>query len=235
MGERFDTFSPPGAGYGGEPDWEAAAATATDDDGGELDPREAAALLARTTRQAERGFETQPTFLFFGAAATVLVAYGAIWLSVRHQHPYTGPSGTALGVLYGTLAVWIVVNAVVLRRALGGRSSQQRRLDAIAFATIWICVYVFQGALRHAGASDGLTYGIWPATAPLLVVGAAAAGYQAARGRRDWTAFSVAVVVLAASAAFAGPGGVWGVIGVGLAALLVAGGVARVWRLRTAG
>ncbi|HZC74572.1 MAG TPA: hypothetical protein VE220_01260, partial [Gaiellaceae bacterium] len=67
---------------------------------------------------AERTFDARPTFLIVGAAITVLVAYGAVWFSVRDQHPYSGPSGTALAVLYGTLAAWAVLNFVVDGRAL---------------------------------------------------------------------------------------------------------------------
>ncbi|HET7571214.1 MAG TPA: hypothetical protein VFJ77_00940 [Gaiellaceae bacterium] len=232
MSERFDTFGPPPPGYGGEPDWDAEAGAP--DEPSELDPRDAAALLARTASRAERAFDLRPTFLFFAAAATVLVAYGAVWLSVRNQHPYSGPSGTALGVLYGVVAAWALLNVVVLRRALAGRSSPRRPLEALTFAAIWICVYVFQEALHHADPSHAIAYGVWAAAAPLLVVGAAAAGYEAARGRRTSAGLAVAVVVLAAIGSFAGPADVWGVIAVGFCGLLVLGGAAQLWQRRAA-
>jgi hypothetical protein len=227
MTERFDTFGIGGPGAG-EPDpWDAAAETATDDEGAALDPREAATLLEQTTRAAERQFDDQPALILFVAALTVLLAYGAVWLSVRHQHPYSGPTGAGLAVLYGVLAVWIVFVATVLRRRLSGRSSPRRQLEATVFASVWICVYIFQGALYHADHNHAIAYGVWPAVAPLLVVGAAAAGYQVARGRRFDAALAVAVVALAAIGAFAGPRGVWGVMGVGLCALCLLGGAAR--------
>lgn len=224
MSERFDTFSPPPP----EPDpWTTVAGTAKADEGGELDPRDAAALLERTTQEAERRFDEQPAFVFFVAALTVLLAYGAVWLSVRHQHPYSGPTGTALGVLYGVLAAWIVFVATVLRRRLSGRSSPRRQLEAAVFGSIWICVYIFQGALYHVDHNHAIAYGVWPAVAPLLVVGAGAAGYQAGRGKRISAALAVAAVALAAIGAFAGPADVWGVMGVGLCSLCLLGGLAR--------
>jgi hypothetical protein len=125
-----------------------------------------------------------------------------------------------------------VVVATVTSRAVSGvsgRSARQRRIVGIVFATIWIFVYVFEGALHHAGASDGIAYGIYPAIAPLLVVGAGAAGYSAAREQWGQSAFTLAAVVLAASAAYAGPRDVWGVVGVGLSALLLVGGAAGLW------
>jgi hypothetical protein len=156
-----------------------------------------------------------------------------LWLSVRHQHPYSGPTGTGLGVLYGVLAVWIVFLVSVTHRArsgVGGRSTQQRKLEGLVFGSIWICVYVFQGALHHANPAHAIAYGVYPAVAPLIVVGAAAAGYEAARQNRSRAAFAGAAVVLGAFAAFAGPADVWGVVGIGLAVLLLIGTAARVWR-----
>ena len=230
MSERFDTFSPPATA----PDpWEAATVTATADDGGELDPGVAAALLEQTRRQAEREFDLRPPILLLAAAVTVLVAYGAVWLSVRNQHPYSGPTGTALAVLYGALAVWIVLCATVLRRALSGRSSPQRRFEGITFAAIWICVYVFQAALYHTGHSHAVAYGVYPAVAPLIVVGAAAAGYETARNNRARAGFAAAAVVLGAVAAFAGPAGVWGVTGAGLCVLLLLGGAVQLSQRRS--
>jgi hypothetical protein len=226
MGERFDTFSPPRARQ------EAPADEATDDEGGELDPREAADLLEQTTRQAQRRFDRRPPLLTFAAAVTVLVAYGAVWLSVRDQHPYSGPSGTALAVLYGTLAAWIVLNVAVLGRALSGRSSRQRRAEGFVFAAIWICVYVFQGALHHADPSHAISYGVYPAAAPLIIVGSAAAAYEVAREKWVSATFATAAVVLGAFASFAGPAGVWGVIAVGFCGLLLLGAAAQLWQRR---
>lgn len=205
------------------------------DEGGVLDPRRAAALLEETRRRAERRFELRPAWLVLTAAPVVLVCYGAVWLSVRHQHPYRGPAGWALGVLYGTLAVWVVVNSVVLRRAtsgVGGRAARQRTLEGLAFATVWICVYVVQGALHHAGVSKEVVYGIWPAAAPLVVVGSAAAGYEAAREKPASAALAVAAVALGAGACFAGGAGVWGVIAVGFCSLLLVAAAGAFWQQR---
>jgi hypothetical protein len=202
------------------------------EDGGELDPREAAALLDQTTRRARRQLDLHPPFLMLVAAVVVVIAYGAIWLSVRNQHPYQGPSLAALGVLYGTIIAWGVFVAVVTRRAVSGvsgHSSQQRRGQAVAFAVAWIFVYVFQGALHHAGASHAIAYGIYPAAAPLIIVGSAAAAYEAAKENWEWSGFACGAVILAGLAAYTGPATVWAVVGVGLAVLLVARAASAIW------
>jgi hypothetical protein len=200
----------------------------------EFDPHEAAAVLEQTSRKAEREFDLRPPLLTLAAAAIVLIAYGAVWFGVRHQHPYTGPTGAALGELYGTLAVWVLLNVLVLGRALSGRSSRQRRLEGFTFAAIWICVYIFQGALYHTDHSHAIAYGIYPAVGPLLLVGAASAGYQLAREKFGEACFSVAAVAVGAIAPFAGPRGVWGITGICLSALCLAGAAAQLWRRRLA-
>lgn len=205
---------------------------AAPDNGGDLDPREAAALLDQATRRAKRELDLHPPLLMLAAAVVVLIAYGAIWLSVRGQDPYTGPSLGALGVLYGTLAAFGILVAVVTRRAVSGvsgRSSQRRRGEAIAFAVAWTSVYVFQGALHHAGAGKAIAYGIYPAAAPLIIVGSAAAAYESAKENWEWAGYACAAVALACGAAFTGPETVWAVMGVGLAALLVVRATSRIW------
>lgn len=202
---------------------------------GLFDPRQAAALLEQSRRKAIRGFDRRPTWIIPIAAVVVLVCYGVVWLSVHDQHPYVGPAGWALGVLYGTIVAWAVVNSVVLRRAtsgVGGRAARQRALEGFTFATVWICVYIVQGALVHAGVGKDVAYGIWPAAAPLVVVGSGAAGYGAAQGKQGAAGFAAAAVVLGACACFAGPTGVWGVIGIGLCGLLLAAWAAELWRRR---
>jgi hypothetical protein len=205
---------------------------AVPDDGRELDPREAAALLDQTTRRAQRQLDLHPPLLMLVAALVVLLAYGAVWLSVRNQHPYDGPTAAALAVLYGTVAAWAVFVAVVRRRAISGvsgRSERRRQGEGAAFGVAWVMVYVFQGALHHAGASHAIVYGIYPAAAPLIVVGSAAATHQAAHENWEWAGFAGAAVVLGSLAAYAGPATVWALVGLGLAVLLLARAVSQIW------
>ncbi len=198
----------------------------------EFESHEAAALLEQTTRSAERQFELRRPLLMVVGAAVVLLVYGVLWLSVRHQHPYTGPTGVALGVLYGTLAVWIAFVSVARWRAhhgVSGQSVRERKITGAAFAVIWVAVYVFQGALEHAGASDAIVYGIYPATAPFIIVGSGAAAYMAARQDTRSLACALGAIVLGVLAAFFGPAAVWGVMGIGSCALLLAYAASLAW------
>ena len=210
-------------------------ANATVDEGGGFDPRAAARLLEQTTRRAKRQFEFPSPLLSLIQAAALLAAYGAIWLSVRGQNPYSGPSGTALLELYafvGVAAVAVGLDGRRARAGVSGRSSQQGWMRAIPFMAAFLVVYVLMGALRFDGFSTAIVYGIIPAAGPLITVGAAAAGYAAARNDWQMLGFAIAVVAIGAGSAFAGPSGVWGVAGVGLCALLVCSAIAKVWLRR---
>jgi hypothetical protein len=103
--------------------------SATVNDGGKFDPRAAATLLEQTTKRAERQFEFPSPVLSLIQAAALLAAYGVVWLSVRDQHPYSGPTLGALAALYVFVAVAAVAAGSDLRRATTG---DQRALLAAA-------------------------------------------------------------------------------------------------------
>jgi hypothetical protein len=206
--------------------------TTTGEDGGGLDPREAARLLEQTRREAKRTFDMRSPRLSLLGAAVVLVALGAVWLSVRGQHPYTGPTVAGLAVMYGVLIGWIGVVVNANRRArtgLSGRSVRQQRAYGAAGVTALVAVSVFQGVLRHDGVSHEIVYGIYPVTAQLIVLGTLGAAVAAAR--EDWPALGVALAVMlvAAGSAFAGPVGVWLSDGVGCCVAVLGYGAAQAW------
>ena len=206
------------------------------DEGSELDPRTAATLLEQTKRRAQRQFEFPSPLLTLIQAGAVLAAYGAIWLSVRGQNPYSGPSYPALAALYAFVAVAVISATWEGRRASAGvirRSSRQQWSRAIPLVAAFLAVYVLMGALRYDGFSHAIVYGILPAAGPLIVVGAAMAGYAAAREEWHLLGVAVAAIAVGAGSAFAGPAGVWGVAGAGICAVLVCRAIAQVWLRRT--
>jgi hypothetical protein len=199
------------------------------DEDGELDPREAAELLARTKSRAQRQFDAWPPYLVFSGVAIFLFAYGAVWLSVRGQHPYVGPSGGALAIMYGVIVVWIVAVVTVLQRAnsgISGRSKRERGYRA-GYLIIIFAYSAYQGALYHAGASHAIVYGIFPASIQWLFAGTAFVTIGAIR--QEWPALTLggALIAIGVGAAFAGPVDGWLVSGIGLGAVLTGFGVMR--------
>jgi hypothetical protein len=209
--------------------------TETYEDQGGLDPREAARLLAQTQRQAQRDLEFRSPWLTLLAAAVVLVAFGAVWLSVRGQHPYKGPTAVALVVLYAVVLLRIGTVLYAHRRAkagVSGRSVTQNRAEGVALLAALVAVYVLMAAMAHDGASDGVVYGVYVVTATLIVLGTFGAARSAAR--EDWrgVGLSIAFLLVAAGSAFAGPRGVWLSDGVGCCVVLLGYGAAQAWQLR---
>jgi membrane protein YdbS with pleckstrin-like domain len=97
---------------------------ATADDGGDgLDPSEAARLLAETERDAKRQFNLSPSWIVVFGGVVILVAYGALWLSTRGQHPYSGPSLGVVALVYVAVIVAIAVSVKVYRRATVGAAA----------------------------------------------------------------------------------------------------------------
>jgi hypothetical protein len=204
--------------------------TAEDDQ--PLDPRDAAVLLEQTRKQAQRQFSLRPPVFTLLLAALALLAYGALWWSVRGQHPYQGPSGGVILAVYAGVLVIVIGSATIIRRAtrgVSGPSLHQQRAYGIAYATAYIAEAVFQGALKNDGFNNAIVYGVFPAAAPLLVVGACLCGMAAANENWRLLATAVAVVALGTGAAFAGPINVWGIIAIGGCVMLVGYAATQLW------
>jgi uncharacterized membrane protein YkvI len=184
-----------------------------------LDVQEAAAILADARDRALRELRASYPLLFAVWGLFFLIGYGVLWLSVRGQHPYTGPTPAALLVLTLLLAAAAVTTVMSAGRAftgIGGASAVQRRVHGLALALGVVGVFTLEGALAHAHASDSLL-GVYGAVAPMLVAGVVYAASPAIW--QDWSTRTLGawVVLVAAGSAYAGPVGVWGVAGLGAA------------------
>jgi protein-S-isoprenylcysteine O-methyltransferase Ste14 len=191
---------------------------------GRLDPRRAAQLLDETHRRAQGELDFRAPWLSLVAAAVVLLGFGTVWLSVRGQHPYQGPTAVSLVVLYALVVIRIGTVLYAHRRAqagVSGRSVRERRAETAALGASLLAVYALMVALAHDGADDPAFYWVYGVTATLIVLGA----FWAARSavREDWRGFaiSIAVMLVAAGSALAGPRGMWLADGVGLCVVLL--------------
>jgi hypothetical protein len=188
-------------------------------DGDTLDPREAARLLTKTERDAKHQFDLSPPLLTVFMGVVILAGYAVLWLSVRGQHPYKGPSGGAIALVYAAVAVAIALTVKVYRRTTAGVSGpnkRQQQVEGVAILISFIGSPILQGALRHYGASDALVYGVIPAAAPLIIVGTTVLGV--AGSKEDWPQFGAALMVVIGGmiAAFVGPIDAWLVAGIAL-------------------
>ena len=208
--------------------------TTTADDGDDFDPWQAAALLDQATAEARRTFTPGTPALWVFRAVLALVALGGFWLSVRGQDPYSGPTGASLLVAFVFVAVNIGWSAVAVRRAAVGVSGPAQRKNRAWMGVMLVALVaanVFMAPLCHVGASR-LGWGLYPASAPLMVVGLVGAATAAAL--RNWPTAGplMAIAIAAAAAGFGGPVGSWLIMAIGLAGVCLGTAAFTAWRQR---
>ena len=189
------------------------------DDHDELGPREAARLLDQAERDAKRRFNLNPPWSTTVVGAVILMAYGALWLSTRDQDPYSGPSISAVVLMYVAVAVAIAVGARTYQRAtsgVSGPSVMRSQVEGTAIVISFLGSPVIQGAMEHYGAGPAIVYGVIPAAAPLIVVGTTVLGIAASKA--DWPQFgaTLTVVIGGGVALFVGPSAAWLAAGISM-------------------
>ena len=202
---------------------------ATAGNGGTFGPEQAAALLDQTTQQARRKFQPSPPWLLVTRAVMVLAALGAIWLSVRGQHPYRGPTAADIPVLIAFIVVNFTATVAVRRHAIAGVSGRSR----FSQGEIAVLVLAFVAAVvaMVALGAAGVNFAFYP-TSVLVIPGLAWAALMVARANWRGLATGLALVVIGIVGAFAGPAGAWAVAGVGLCVVLLGSAAAIVWPRR---
>jgi hypothetical protein len=203
--------------------------TASAGNGGNFDPRQAAALLDQTTQQARRKLAPSPPWLLAIRAIAVLAALGGIWLTVRGQHPYRGPTGADIPILIGFIVLNFAATVGVRERAMAGVRGRTRLhpVEITILVLAWAAVPLLMWRLAVAGVSYS-----WYPTTVLIVPGLAWAAVSAARGDGRQFGTGLALAAISVVGAFAGPAGSWAVAGVGLCAVLLSDAVAIAWRQR---
>ena len=202
---------------------------ATAGNGGTFGPEQAAALLDQTTQQARRKFQPSPPWLLVTRAVMVLAALGAIWLSVRGQHPYRGPTAADIPVLIAFIVVNFTATVAVRRPAIAGVSGRSRfsQREIIVLVLAFVAAVVVMVALGAAG----VNFAFYP-TSVLVIPGLAWAALMVARANWRELATGFALVAIGIVGAFAGPAGAWAVAGVGLCVVLLGSAAAIVWPQR---
>jgi len=185
-----------------------------------MEPDAAAALLQQSRERAHDALAVKQSRLYAAWGIAWLIGLGAMWLSVRGQHPYRGPSGAAVAILAVLIAVAIAVTMLWVgqaTRGVGGVSARQGAMYGLTWAVGFAALFVIEGALSHTGASAkvmGVTYTV----GPLLVTGLIYMMAAAIWLDRVMFAFGIWLLAVAAAGAWTGP------VGVLLAGALAGGG-----------
>jgi len=189
-----------------------------------MDPGEAARLLEQTQAKSRRSLDFRAPWIALVAAAVALVGFGIVWLNVRNQHPFTGPSPVSLVVLYGLIAVRIATVIYARARArsgVSGHSVTVQRNEAVVMGGALLVWYVVLIAIASSGQHDaGFDWSLG-LSGTLIALAVLWTGRCAIHKNWRELALTVPVALIAAAGAIAGPRGMWLVNGVGLCVLLL--------------
>src|ERR1700733_11408331 len=200
-----------------------------------MEPREAARLLAQTQADAQRSLDFRAPWVSLVAAVVALAGFGIVWLNVRDQHPFTGPSPASLVFFYALIALRIATVIFAYARArtgVSGRSVTVERNEAVAMGAALLVWYVLLIAITTSAHHTAGFY--WSAflNGTLIALAAIWAGRSAIHRSWHQVALAAAVALIAVGGAIAGPRGMWLVHGVGRCVLLLAESAIAMWQRR---
>ena len=191
------------------------------DEAAGMDAQRAAVIMQQARQRAQRELAVRRPVLFVTWGLVVLVSYGALWLSVRGQHPYHGPAGAWLVLLPVLFVAAAAVTAQVVDRAtsgVGGVSALQRGIFVLSLFAGFAVLEIEKQALSYAGASRPLV-ALFGEAIPLLVTGLVFVASSAINARLDWPRLVLGLWLLAVAA-----GGAWAGPVTNLAVCALAGG-----------
>jgi hypothetical protein len=191
------------------------------DEAAGMDAQGAAVILQEARERAWRELRIRRPVLFVTWGLVVLVSYGAMWLSVRGQRPYSGPAWETLLLAFLLFVAAAGATANVVDRAasgVGGRSDLQRGIFTLALVAGFAALEVEKQALWHAGAGRPLI-ALFGEAIPMLAAGLVFAASSAFNTRLDWPRLALGLWLLAVAA-----GGAWAGPVANLAVCALAGG-----------
>lgn len=172
--------------------------------GAPMDVQEAALIDRDSRKRALNELRVSTPLLFLVHGLVFFIAYGALWLSVRDQHPYRGPTGPAWGAVIVVVFMGVMTRIAIISRPIAGvrgRSVMQAAVLGMTLPLALTALWVEAAALDHAGASRALVF-MLAFAAPPLVLGLVFLAMSAVQG--DWLVLAVGVWLLAVAA-----GGTW--------------------------
>jgi len=138
----------------------------------DISVQEAAAVVQDARVRARRELVISAPLVYMAWGLVWLLGYGAMWLSVRGQHPYSGPSGVSIAAVFVLAGFAVAAVVVIVSRAaagIDGRSMRYRRIILAAWAVGYLILLVVQAAIISSVSTR--TYAFVAFAGPLLLAG----------------------------------------------------------------
>ena len=123
--------------------------------------REAAAVVQDARARARKELVISAPLVYTAWGLVWLLGYGAMWLSVRGQHPYRGPSGVSIAavfVLAGFAAAVVLVMATRAVAGIDGRSARYRRIILATWAAGYLILFLVQAGISSSVSTRALAF-----------------------------------------------------------------------------
>lgn len=119
----------------------------------DMSVQEAAAVVQDARARARKELVISTPLVYMAWSLVWLIGYGAMWLSVRGQHPYTGPSGVSIAavfVLAGFAIAAVLVIASKATAGIDGQSVRQRRIIGSTWAIGYLILLITAPAVSSS-------------------------------------------------------------------------------------
>lgn len=172
----------------------------------DMSVQEAAAVMQDARTRARNELVISAPLVYAAWGLVWLLGYGAMWLSVREQHPYRGPSGVSIAavfVLAGFAAAVVLVVASKAVAGTGGRSARYRRIILATWATGYVILLFVQVGISSSVSPRALAFVGF--AGPLVLAGLVYILASALGRNRLAFALGVWLVIAGASCAWLAP------------------------------
>jgi len=168
--------------------------------------QEAAAVVQDARARARKELVINAPLVYTAWGLVWLIGYGAMWLSVRGQHPYTGPSGVSIAAVFVLAGFAVAAVLVIASRAatgIDGQSVRHRRIIGSTWAIGYLILLIVASSISGSVGTRTLAFAGF--AGPVLLAGLTY--ILAFVLDRDWPAFALGawLVIVGASCAWLAP------------------------------
>ena len=184
----------------------------------DMSVQEAAAVVQDARARARKELVISTPLVYMAWGLVWLVGYGAMWLSVRGQHPYTGPSGASMAAVFVLACFAVAAVLVIANKAaagIDGRSVRHRRIIGATWAIGYLSLLIVAPAISSSVSTRTLAFISF--AGPVLLVGLVYILAAALGRNRQASVLGAWLVIVGISCAWLAPATI-------LAACAVAGG-----------
>ena len=172
----------------------------------DMSAQEAATVVRDARARARKELVISAPFVYTAWGLVMLIGYGAMWLSVRGQHPYSGPSGVSIAAVFVLAGFAVAAVLVIASRAaagIGGQSVRHRRILGSTWAIGYLILLIVASSISGSVSTRTVTFVGF--AGPVLLAGLTY--ILAFVLARDWSAFALGawLVIVGASCAWLAP------------------------------